>query len=676
MILRSCVLLVVASFCASCGSPGSDGLSQGEVNTVSREEVTTGGPEEASSNNAIAVVDTPVLDTTAPKITLEGASTISVMLKDDFVDPGASAYDTEDGDVLVTYGGTVDTENVGRYTLVYSAEDRAGNAASLSRVVTVFPSGSNKDNSSGMGLIGISDWSTAMPFIDLMKQSRQWENWNSFDSEISFVLDENDWVLSLEVGQEAGTIFLTLATEEELMFDRVIVLYDGEGKIGYSWSAAYLPAESSPGRDVVAVKTGSNLLSVIETNVDNPIRNIRNIRNIRIIPEIYFDNYLAGDVFNPDWLSRINSFRALRFMDWMNTNRSNQIEWSDRPKRSDRTWRNKDGAPLEIMIELANLTGADPWFNIPHLADENYMQEFASLVKALLSPTLKVYVEHRNEVWNWGFEQAQYANITGRGRWGDVGNAYMQWHGMKTAQICDAFKIDAFADSVERVKCVLGAQTAYHGLATGVLECPLWVAEGNEPCYLHGIDYIGLTTYFSAGLNGPTSLTGDLVHESTLRSWLEDDDGGLDRAFAQLNYGRELTNVDRYTNFAGAARKVSDEMDYWNKYAQSYDLGLVAYEGGQHITANGLPLFDDPAMVDFHVAINRDPRMEQMYIDIMTAWKDGGGQLHMHFVEMSAPGRYGSWGSLENLSQETSPRWNAITRFNLTEPCWWQGCSD
>jgi len=463
-------------------------------------------------------------------------------------------------------------------------------------------------------------------------------------------------------------VFYTPPSAEAMPFNRVIVLYDGEGTLEYDWSARKVDAESSAGRDVVTVGSGSSLLRISSLNTNNPLR------NIRIIPEPYLSAYEAGEVFNPSFVERLTEFNTLRFMDWMQTNDHPQHVWADRPLPDDRTWK-AGGVPLEIMIQLANRLDINPWFNLPHLADETYINNFASLVKQQLAEQLIVYVEHSNEVWNWGFAQAQYANTTGRARWGDVGNAYMQWHGMRTAQICDAFKLGPFADENRRVKCVLGVQTAYHGLQTGAVECPLWVAEGNEPCYTHGIDYLGLTTYFAAGLNGPRHSNGaDPDYVPTLESWFAEPDGGMDKAFAQLTAGTELRSVDGYENFQGVVAKTEEEMTYWSNYADQYGLGLVAYEGGQHITANGLHMQDNQAFIDFHIAVNRDPRMADIYAGVFNAWKAGGGGLHMHFVDIATPSKWGSWGALEYLEQESSAKWDAVIRFNRDVACWWEKC--
>ncbi|HSG60605.1 MAG TPA: glycosyl hydrolase [Pseudomonadales bacterium] len=79
---------------------------------------------------------TPTPDTTAPVITLNGSSSITLTEGDSFTDQGAQASDAVDGTVAVTVSGSVGT-TPGQYTLTYSATDAAGNTASLSRVVVI-----------------------------------------------------------------------------------------------------------------------------------------------------------------------------------------------------------------------------------------------------------------------------------------------------------------------------------------------------------------------------------------------------------------------------------------------------------------------------------------------------------------------------------------------------------
>lgn len=79
-------------------------------------------------------------DTTAPVITLNGASTINLNVGDTYNELGAIANDNVDGDITssIVITGSVDTNTVGTYTVNYNVSDAAGNAATqVSRTVIV-----------------------------------------------------------------------------------------------------------------------------------------------------------------------------------------------------------------------------------------------------------------------------------------------------------------------------------------------------------------------------------------------------------------------------------------------------------------------------------------------------------------------------------------------------------
>jgi len=80
-----------------------------------------------------------VQDTTPPLITLNGDRAMSLTWgRDRYVEPGASALDLRDEDVVVVIGGdAVDDRTPGTYTVTYEATDVSGNAAQATRTVHV-----------------------------------------------------------------------------------------------------------------------------------------------------------------------------------------------------------------------------------------------------------------------------------------------------------------------------------------------------------------------------------------------------------------------------------------------------------------------------------------------------------------------------------------------------------
>jgi len=86
----------------------------------------------------------PVLDVTAPIITLLGTTPVSVTQGDVYTDAGATASDDVDGDITanIVTNNPVDTATVGIYTVTYNVTDATGNAATevtRSVIVTLAP---------------------------------------------------------------------------------------------------------------------------------------------------------------------------------------------------------------------------------------------------------------------------------------------------------------------------------------------------------------------------------------------------------------------------------------------------------------------------------------------------------------------------------------------------------
>ncbi len=87
---------------------------------------------DSAGNNAILVSRTVnVVDTTAPIVTLNGQAQMVIELGSEFSDPGATAFDSNDGDLTgnIEISGRVDSNTIGTYTLFYYVMDNAGNNA-------------------------------------------------------------------------------------------------------------------------------------------------------------------------------------------------------------------------------------------------------------------------------------------------------------------------------------------------------------------------------------------------------------------------------------------------------------------------------------------------------------------------------------------------------------------
>ncbi len=88
---------------------------------------------------------------TPPLISLVGSNPLILTVDDVFVDPGATATDTQDGDLTsnIVKTGSVDTSIVSTSTIVYSVTDSDGLSASTTRTVIVKPKVTPPDNGGG-----------------------------------------------------------------------------------------------------------------------------------------------------------------------------------------------------------------------------------------------------------------------------------------------------------------------------------------------------------------------------------------------------------------------------------------------------------------------------------------------------------------------------------------------
>jgi hypothetical protein len=462
-------------------------------------------------------------------------------------------------------------------------------------------------------------------------------------------LDENGWVRSLPNPEDppeytrVGTLMFR-EIQGRYPGGRYVVLYDGEGNIDYEFDASKDELVSRPGRDVLDVTPSHEGIYLLITETD-PNQTGNYIRNIHVVP-IEYEETFEAEIFNPIFLERIQPFQALRFMDWMLTNNSEQSEWGDRPKVDDYTYTIK-GAPLEVMLVLANRLGVDPWFCMPHQATDEYITNFATLVKEKLAPNRTVYVELSNEAWNGQFQQAHYASEQGKSRWGDREDAYMQWYGMRTAQMAELWK-QVFADQGDRLVTIMATQTVWLGLEDCALDCPQWVQEGHNSCY-QSVDTYAIAGYFSGNMTNSKNA-------ATIKSWISSEpDGGFGKAFLHLQEGG-LLEAEGYDDSLPGVLKL---FQYHAEVAQQRSLKLIAYEGGQHLVSS-----DDEELTEFFIELNRRLKIGELYTQLLNQWKAVGGTLFMNFSDIGQPSRWGSWGVLEYVGQKNSSKYDALMNFS------------
>lgn len=107
-----------------------------DTNTLGEYTITYTYTDEAGNTSTVTRTVT-VVDTTAPTITLLNGLQMNIQLTETFTDPGYTASDNVDSNLVVNVSGTVDTNTLGEYTITYTTTDSSGNSTTVTRTVTV-----------------------------------------------------------------------------------------------------------------------------------------------------------------------------------------------------------------------------------------------------------------------------------------------------------------------------------------------------------------------------------------------------------------------------------------------------------------------------------------------------------------------------------------------------------
>lgn len=130
--------------------------------------------------------------------------------------------------------------------------------------------------------------------------------------------------------------------------------------------------------------------------------------NLAVILPGHLESWSAGNVWNEQFLDFYRGIKqqVLRFMDWTWASQNIETEWSDRALPTGVTFRTPwaDGAcvPYELICDLAGRLKVDVWVCSPVRATADYIQQMASLFNSHLPDGRNIWLEHGNEVWNYG----------------------------------------------------------------------------------------------------------------------------------------------------------------------------------------------------------------------------------------------------------------------------------
>jgi len=483
----------------------------------------------------------------------------------------------------------------------------------------------------GINLDGPVDYGTEFPFVDLIKTSRQWisQREGVWDSKEPLDVDEFGYVKTLLPGQWAVTLMAT-ETGHIVPPGRYTFFYEGEGVVEWDGLARFVE-HAEPGRDIIEVTRGDATYIKMTIKSVNPANPLRKLHLVRPGHEETFKE----KPFSPEFLALWTKAGTFRFMDWMRTNNATENKtWFDRTRPEDVRYNRKSGVPIEVMVELCNQTGANGWFCIPHLADDDYIRKIATMIRENLDPSLVATFEFSNEVWNSIFSQCQWAEQQGMAdklgeKPSEAGWAHYSRDCRRMFKIID----EVFAADPHRRRRVVSSQAANPYMIRQILE--------DNDLAKH-CDAISIAPYITFNVP-PQGKDGRLGAED-VAGW------SMDKLFEHLR--------------GVCLPESTGRIDAHVEIARGLGLDLMAYEGGQHLSALG-EAKDNKQLVELLNNANRDPRMGNLYTDYINHWTQAGGKLHNFFTSVGRQSRYGAWGHLEAYNQDlaTAPKYLAMLKW-------------
>ena len=503
----------------------------------------------------------------------------------------------------------------------------------------------------GMNLDNVNDYTPNWQFTDVFQSSRPWisHSWNTVTRVQDFnggefipvQTDENGWPTRLATWENAHGHLMQqrLGT---LMFDNLNGAYpsgvyraewEGTGEVVFGADAQ----ESSRGRTAdgrnfallnVTARNHGIYLGIRTLSSEDPIRNIHvwmpDYNGQSFVGQVWQPGTggLSGIVspYHPLYRERLEDFGIIRFMQAQETNTSDIQTWLDRRDSRDARQNSGNGASsfangmsVEHMVQLANELDADPWFNMPHMADDTFVRNFATYVRDNLEPGLTAYVEWSNEIWNFaaGFEATAWVAEQTRLP-ENVGLTHWQIAGREAARDLRIWSA-VFSGQSERIVRVAGGQASTPWNTERIIE-----SMGGS------FDAIAIAPYF-----GPTEGQRATYTAGT----------SVDQVLSDLR-----TNITIGAQMTVGHQRLAD--DYSNRLGR--DIQLLAYEGGQHLDGRGAPY------QDVFFAATKDPRMAELTRDYLRVQNAAGMDAYVHY-KLSDRDLVSRWGNLGVLNRQDQP---------------------
>ena len=297
----------------------------------------------------------------------------------------------------------------------------------------------------------------------------------------------------------------------------------------------------------------------------------------------------------------------------------------------------RNGAPWEISVRLVNElykvnNDISLYVVLPFNLDDTYIVKLAELFKEQLNENINIYLEYNNEAWNPIFHGAKYVRHKGRIHNPEPDkNLYREGYKYYAYDAVRVFNIFNTRFPRIRTNRVLGSFQWNPHLTKGLLEYK------NTH---RSIDSIAIGTYFYM-----------CFHSDKCK-----DDIGLD-SFNNSNEIEEyLLSPDNRYSIPSLLKNIQLHYDETSKY----NVDLISYEGGLHITVQDLQHEDAEHFTKILNRFSDSEHAYSLYNIFLKGIKEQG--LIDTWVAFTSPQTYHKWGpfGVKQTLNGTGPKYQAI----------------
>lgn len=514
-------------------------------------------------------------------------------------------------------------------------------------------------NHLGLNLWFNRDWGGAFAFVDVMKESRPWQDAANWHLPVAGV-DDLGWPTA-----DASTVVFSGLAED---FNGTYSLqFEGQADVSLLWCPGSVenkiwdPLTNTTRADVTFAMTEANRsVGLVLTNTrrtpESPLGS--GFRNLRLYRPGYPTD--GSVLYTTPFLESLGRAGVVRMMEWAGGSSNLEQHWADRITPDHATqaelpappytgpdaevFETALGVSLEHRIQLCNTLMTDCWINIPPVADDEYVRNMALVLRygsdgkdpytsprenpvyPPLDPALRLYVEYSNENWNSGTGFLAFHVIKGICAHLDASHPVMnplpdsiytavwRWPAWKIWSIGETFR-DVFGEAamMSRVRPMLMTQ---RGNAQGTLSTALLWLEG-----------------FLAGLPVPLEVRDVFWGAGGSAYW-----GATNMVSAIPDTFFAEGNIpDAYSLRDFAIDSV---------WTGNYGIRHVAYEGGP-----GLAFSEAD-----NQTLNADPRMREAVAAVHDHWSSLGGDLLVYYV-LRGPSQ---WEFTASVEQPESAKLQAL----------------